>query len=63
MQLVRAAQNTHTYTAMFNSQNMDLDAVEQAVLASPGPVTQATKADYVKFHDDKVRMLNAHCPP
>jgi hypothetical protein len=29
--------------------------LEEKLLAAGGPQTQGTKADYVKFHDDKVR--------
>lgn len=33
---------------------LELAHVEELVLASPGPLTQATQPSYVKFHDDKV---------
>ncbi len=33
---------------------MSLAAVVSAVLAADGPSVTGTKADYVKFHDDKV---------
>lgn len=36
------------------SKDLELAHVEDLVLASPGPMTQATQPDYVKFHDDKV---------
>ncbi|KAK9915478.1 hypothetical protein WJX75_009754 [Coccomyxa subellipsoidea] len=32
---------------------IDKDELEKKLLASEGPKTQATKADFVKFHDDK----------
>ncbi|EIE22274.1 P25-alpha [Coccomyxa subellipsoidea C-169] len=32
---------------------IDRDELEKRLLASEGPKTQATKADFVKFHDDK----------
>ena len=35
---------------------MDVSAVEDAIVGSDGPKTQATKADFVKFHDDKCAL-------
>ena len=31
--------------------------VQTAIATSEGPVSQATQAEYVKFHDDKVPVL------
>lgn len=31
------------------------------VLACPGPLSTGTRADYVKFHDDKVRRSSLRC--
>lgn len=33
--------------------------VASAVLAADGPSVTGTKAEYVKFHDDKVRLLRS----
>ena len=35
---------------------MPVSEVLAALLESQGPISSGTKADYVKFHDDKVRM-------
>ena len=32
---------------------VEVGSIEDMVAGSGGPKTQATKADYVKFHDDK----------
>jgi hypothetical protein len=39
-----------------------LSEVAAAVLAGDGPAVSGTKADYVKFHDDKVRAYARMCP-
>lgn len=39
-------------------QGIAQDELEKKLLASEGPKTQATKADFVKFHDDKVCILD-----
>ena len=36
------------------SQGIPNIELQRILLASEGPLTHATKADYVKFHDDKV---------
>ena len=36
-------------------QDVSVDDLKTAIATSEGPVSQATQADYVKFHDDKVR--------
>jgi len=37
-----------------------LDKVYQAVAGCPGPQAHATKADYVKFHDDKTTYTGVY---
>jgi hypothetical protein len=39
-------------------QGIDVSEVERKLLASEGPKSQATKPDFVKFHDDKVRWAS-----
>jgi len=36
-------------------QDVSVDELKTAISTSEGPVSQATQAEYVKFHDDKVR--------
>ncbi len=35
----------------------------RTVVAANGPAVSGTKADYVKFHDDKVSPAPTTCPP
>lgn len=55
--------NGHT-VSIAALQGIDVTELEKKLLASEGPKTQATKADFVKFHDDKVQTtitaLTAH---
>ena len=37
-----------------DKKNMPLDVLVDHILSAGGPTVTATKADYVKFHDDKV---------
>lgn len=46
---------TKTMASVHTAQGINRDELEQKLLASEGPKTQGTKADFVKFHDDKVR--------
>lgn len=41
-------------------QGIELAEVEEAVVNSEGPKSQATKADYVKFHDDKTTYTGVY---
>ena len=41
------------------AQGIPVKDLEHKILQAGGPKTQATKADYVKFHDDKVLALTA----
>ena len=43
--------------AVADAKRTSLEAVVRQVLASQGPVSSGTRADYVKFHDDKVSSL------
>ena len=45
--------------AVADARKTSLEAVVQQVLASQGPVSSGTRADYVKFHDDKVSSTGA----
>ena len=36
------------------AQGVTVEAVTSAIVTADGPQTQATEAEYVKFHDDKV---------
>ena len=38
---------------LFDVQGISTEDVTDAIVNSKGPKTQATKAEYVKFHDDK----------
>ena len=40
--------------AVADAKKTSLEAVVRQALASQGPVSSGTRADYVKFHDDKV---------
>jgi len=42
-------------------QKLTVPELEERLLAAGGPQTQGTKADYVKFHDDKVRRGRLLC--
>ena len=42
-------------------QKLTVPELEEKLLAAGGPQTQGTKADYVKFHDDKVRRGCLSC--
>ena len=43
------------------SQKVTVDELKTAIITSAGPQSQATQAEYVKFHDDKVDMLKQLC--
>jgi len=42
-------------------QDVSIDELKTAISTSEGPVSQATQAEYVKFHDDKVRAPSELC--
>ena len=42
------------------AQNISVDELKTAIVTSAGPQSQATQAEYVKFHDDKVATLQTH---
>ena len=42
-------------------QDVSVDELKTAISTSEGPVSQATQAEYVKFHDDKVRLQPELC--
>ena len=48
------------HSLIYFTQGLGAEAVEEVISNSGGPKTQATKADYVKFHDDKTTYTGVY---